>query len=69
MKARLIKQKEQKEINNQQSQKASANSSTARLKNVTGVVREWVGQHQKVKTSARQAFAALFAEPEMGRID
>jgi hypothetical protein len=32
------------------------------------IVREWIGQRQQSQPSARQAFAALFTNPESGKL-
>jgi hypothetical protein len=62
MNARLIKRgKSEKPIRS----KAQENPPTPCPKTTATIVREWVGQHQKIQGSARQAFAALFIEPEM----
>ena len=65
MKARLIKQGKRE---NPARSKAPKTPPAPKVKSTVAVVREWVGQHQKVKHSARQAFAALFAEAEMRRV-
>jgi len=62
MKARLIKQGKNE---NPAHSKAPENPPTPAPKNTATMVREWVGQHQKIQRSARQAFDALFVEPEM----
>ncbi len=61
-KARLIKQGE---IAQQKKSDAVIQNSNPLAKNVTEVVREWVEQRRQSKPTARQAFAALFANKQM----
>lgn len=62
MKARLIKQgKSEQPV----CSKAHERPSPPCPKTTAAMVREWLGQHQKIQRSARQAFAALFVESEI----
>ena len=62
MRAKLIKKSEIVE----QEQKVEKRKATAAstVKQAPATVRTWVKQQQSVKTSAYQAFAALFTDPQ-----
>lgn len=62
MKAKLIKRGESEKTPQNKEPEAPT---TPRPSATVTIVRDWVGQHQKVQRSARQSFAALFAESEM----
>ncbi|MBS1787975.1 MAG: hypothetical protein JST85_09650 [Acidobacteria bacterium] len=60
--AKLIKRKEIIEQEQRVEKRKLASNKAARQ--TPAVIRTWVKQHQTERTSAYQAFAALFAEPQ-----
>lgn len=60
--AKLIKRNEVIEQEKKAENRKLASAKAARL--APSTVRTWVKQHQTERTSAYQAFAALFAEPQ-----
>lgn len=60
MQARLIKRHE---INSQHQQSKATAKSVA--KNAVEIVRDWIGQRQQNRQSARESFNALFAKTQV----
>lgn len=62
-KARLIKPHEAQEASNRRAKKNTALQS-ATTRRPVDAIREWVEQHRAARPDPRQAFAALFAQPQ-----
>jgi hypothetical protein len=60
-KAKLIKKQQ---LPQSPHRPAASNASKPTAKRPAEVVRDWIGQRQQAQPSARQAFAALFSNPE-----
>lgn len=64
-KAKLIKKEK---LNNQPRLLAVPPAAKPSARPPAEIVREWIGQRQQARPSARQAFAALFANREPGEL-
>ena len=62
-KAKLIKKQE---LNQELPRPVLSKAHKPPAKRPAEIVREWIGHRQKSQPSARQAFAALFGNPEPG---
>ena len=62
-KAKLIKKQE---LNHEPPRPVLTAAHKPSAKRPAEIVREWIGHRQKSQPSARQAFAALFGNPEPG---